>query len=197
MNYLNKEGTQQLISLIKSALNGKLGVNDKAASAGTSDALKDAGNSVRITIAYSKEGLASTNWLAGWNGYELRTISPANVTAGNASKVNNHSVNADVPANAKFTDTNTWNALKGSTTSADGSAGYAPAPAKGAANRYLRCDGTWQVPPDNDTHKTWGLSISGRTISLVEGGSAKSATLPDNNTQYSAITTTWMDNNLT
>lgn len=48
-------------------------------------------------------------------------------------------------------DTNTWNALKGSTTSAAGTAGYAPAPAAGAANRYLRCDGTWQVPPDNNT----------------------------------------------
>lgn len=48
-------------------------------------------------------------------------------------------------------NTNTWNALKGSTTSAAGTAGYAPAPAAGAANRYLRCDGTWQVPPDNNT----------------------------------------------
>lgn len=29
-------------------------------------------------------------------------------SAGNASKVNNHTVSIDVPANAKFTDTNTW-----------------------------------------------------------------------------------------
>ena len=29
-------------------------------------------------------------------------------SAGNAAKVNGHSVNADVPSNAKFTDTNTW-----------------------------------------------------------------------------------------
>lgn len=53
-------------------------------------------------------------------------------------------------------DTNTWNALKGSTKSAAGTAGYAPAPAAGAANRYLRCDGTWQVPPDNNT--TYGAA---------------------------------------
>jgi len=53
-----------------------------------------------------------------------------------------------MPANP---NTDTWNALKGSTTSAAGTAGYAPAPAAGAANRYLRCDGTWQVPPDNNT----------------------------------------------
>lgn len=48
-------------------------------------------------------------------------------------------------------DNNTWIAFKGATTSAAGTAGYAPAPAAGAANRYLRSDGTWQVPPDNNT----------------------------------------------
>lgn len=38
------------------------------------------------------------------------TVSYAN-SAGNASKVNNHTVNADVPSGAKFTDTNTWRPL--------------------------------------------------------------------------------------
>ena len=51
-------------------------------------------------------------------------------------------------------DTNTWIAFKGATTSAAGTAGYAPAPAAGAANRYLRSDGTWAVPPDTNTN-TW------------------------------------------
>ena len=74
---------------------------------------------------------------------------PAN--GGNASTVNGHTVNSNVPANAKFTDTNTWIALKGATTSVTGTAGYAPAPAAGAANRYLRSDGTWSVPPDTNT----------------------------------------------
>jgi len=48
-------------------------------------------------------------------------------------------------------NTNTWTALKGATTSAAGTAGYAPAPSAGAANRYLRSDGIWSVPPDNNT----------------------------------------------
>lgn len=74
-----------------------------------------------------------------------------NSIGGNASTVNGYTVEADVPANAKFTDTNTWIAFKGATTSAAGTAGYAPAPAAGAANRYLRSDGTWSVPPDNNT----------------------------------------------
>ena len=41
--------------------------------------------------------------------------------------------------------------MKGATTSAAGTHGLAPAPAAGAANRYIRSDGTWSVPPDNNT----------------------------------------------
>ena len=37
--------------------------------------------------------------------------------------------------------------FKGATTSSAGSRGLVPAPAMGAATRYLRSDGTWQVPP--------------------------------------------------
>lgn len=39
---------------------------------------------------------------------------PAN--GGNASTVNNHTVNADVPANADFTDTKDWNSIAGKPT---------------------------------------------------------------------------------
>lgn len=45
----------------------------------------------------------------------------------------------------------TYGNFKGATTSAAGGSGLVPAPATGAANRYLRSDGTWQVPPDNNT----------------------------------------------
>ena len=87
----------------------------------------------------------------------------------NASKVNNHTVESDVPSNAKFTDTNTWIALKGATTSAAGTAGYAPAPSAGAANRYLRSDGTWSVPPDtNTTYTLAGLMGSSAKGSVTQ-----------------------------
>ena len=59
-----------------------------------------------------------------------------------------YTLGASVPANAKFTDNDTWIPLKGATTAADGTAGYVPAPTKGEANRYLRSDGTWVVPPN-------------------------------------------------
>ena len=47
--------------------------------------IADSNNATAITFSYSKSGLASTSWLAAWNGYELRAISPSNVTAGSAT----------------------------------------------------------------------------------------------------------------
>lgn len=105
-----------------------------------------------------------------------------------------------VPADAKFTDTNTWTALKGATTSAAGTAGYAPAPSAGAANRYLRSDGTWAVPPDNNTtYSNFVKSGSGAKAGLVPAPSTTAGTtkylredgtwtVPPNTT-YSAATT--------
>lgn len=107
-----------------------------------------------------------------------------------------------VPSNAVFTDTNTWIAFKGATTAAAGTAGYAPAPAAGAANRYLRSDGTWTVPPDTNTTyadlKGATTSAAG-THGLVPAPAAGAATRylrsdgqwvvpPDNNTTYTAGT---------
>lgn len=44
-------------------------------------------------------------------------------------------------------DANTWNALVGATSSAAGTAGYAPAPPSDGYNtKFLRADGTWSIP---------------------------------------------------
>lgn len=49
-------------------------------------------------------------------------------------------------------DTNTtYAAFKAATASAAGSAGLVPAPAAGKQASYLRGDGAWAVPPDNNT----------------------------------------------
>lgn len=57
------------------------------------------------------------------------------------------------------TDT-TYSDMKGATTSTAGTHGLVPAPAAGAATRYLRSDGTWQVPP-NTTYSTATTSANG------------------------------------
>ena len=156
---------------------------------------------------------------------DSRLSNARQANGGNSATVNGHSVNSDVPANAKFTDTNTWNALKGATTTADGSAGYAPAPTKGSANRYLRSDGTWSVPPDNNTTALGSMSgtlgVGHGGTGATDAGTARSnlglgnlSTKSTNgstsqflrgdgqwvtppNSQYGAISTTWIDQNLT
>ena len=58
------------------------------------------------------------------------------------------------------TTNTTYAAMKGATSSAEGSAGLVPSPAAGAATRYLRSDGTWQVPP-NTTYSSATQSAAG------------------------------------
>ena len=89
---------------------------------------------------------------------------------GGAPKACTYTLGKSVPSNAVFTDT--WTAFKGATTSAAGTAGYAPAPTAGAANRYLRSDGTWSVPPDTNTTytlSTFGITASATELNYVKG----------------------------
>ena len=109
---------------------------------------------------------AEANVQADWNESDPEsdafiknkpTSMPAN--GGNAATVGGHTVEADVPANAVFTDTKPVN-MKGATADTAGSAGYAPAPAAGAQGKYLRGDGTWQTPP-NTTYSVATQSANG------------------------------------
>ena len=109
---------------------------------------------------------AEANVQADWNESDTGsdafiknkpTSMPAN--GGNAATVGGHTVEADVPENAVFTDTKPVN-MKGATADAAGSAGYAPAPAAGDQGKYLRADGTWQTPP-NTTYSVATQSANG------------------------------------
>ena len=63
-----------------------------------------------------KDGQPTWLW-GGENGEDMYVYNPSNfsvnyaASAGNAAKANGHTVNSDVPSNAKFTDTNTWRSL--------------------------------------------------------------------------------------
>lgn len=65
-------------------------------------------------------------------------------SAKSASEVNGHTVDADVPSDAKFTDT-TYTEFKGTEGTSDGTSGLVPAPKKSEfGNSYgLGSDGTW------------------------------------------------------
>ena len=61
-----------------------------------------------------------------------------------------HTIQSDVPADAKFTDT-TYKPMGGASTDAAGTEGLVPKPEAGNENSFLKGDGTWAVPPDTDT----------------------------------------------
>mgnify|MGYP005785129495 CR=1 FL=1 len=90
--------------------------------------------------------------------------------------------------NGKAASSHSHSDMKGSTSSAAGSAGFVPAPAAGKQTSFLRGDGTWVVPTNTNT--TYTLTKSGSTITLTgSDGSKTSVTDADTNTTYSAATT--------
>lgn len=81
-------------------------------------------------------------------------------------------LDGDDGSSSSIVDKDTWIALKGATSSENGIAGYVPAPNAGAANRYLRSDGTWAVPPDTNTTYTlssFGISATADEINKLDG----------------------------
>lgn len=62
-------------------------------------------------------------------------------------------------------DNNTWNALVGATSSANGTAGYVSAPPKDGYNtKFLRADGTWAVPAYLTIGTTSSTAMAGNTV---------------------------------
>ena len=124
------------------------------------------------------------------NASEIEKIKNGTTTvpkAASAANVNGHTVETNVPAGAKFTDT-TYNDMKGATGSATGTHGLVPAPAAGANTKFLRGDGTWQNTPNTDTHysakNVISNSSSGQSnssnasnpfLNLIENGAVRSS----------------------
>ena len=90
-------------------------------------------------------------------------------------------------------DTNTWTAFKGATSSANGTAGYVPAPTKGNQNKFFRADGTWATP----TNTTYSFTNSAPTLAWgttstigTVGGVDLTVTMPANPNTDTHWTTT-------
>lgn len=124
------------------------------------------------------------------NASEIEKIKNGTTTvpkAASAANVNGHTVETDVPAGAKFTDT-TYSDMKGATGGAAGTHGLVPAPAAGKQGQFLRGDGTWATPADTDTHysakNVISDSSSGQSnasnasnpfLNLIENGAVRSS----------------------
>lgn len=134
----------------------------------------------------------------GANNYSLPTASASTlggVKIGSNITLSSGTISltkANVTAALGYTpptqDTNTWIAFKGATTTAAGTAGYAPAPSAGNANRYLRSDGTWAVPPDTNTTYT---NMSGATSSVAGKSGLVPAPAAGKQTSYLRGDGTW------
>lgn len=90
----------------------------------------------RGAVAYNHAAAHGSAFGSGL--YKITTNAQGHVTA--ATAVTKGDITAlGIPAQ----DTNTWNALKGATATANGSAGYVAAPTKGQQGFFLRGDGAW------------------------------------------------------
>lgn len=119
---------------------------------------------------------ASTAGGSANSAVKLDTASAGSATqpvyfSGGKPVAGTYTLEKSVPSNAVFTDTK-YSAFKGATTEAAGGTGLVPAPATGAANRYLRSDGTWQVPPDTNTTYTlgsFGITATAAELNYMDG----------------------------
>ena len=146
----------ELWARAKSAFANKIGVNAASTTVdvqlknsagtvlqtGTIPAATHSGAGVLTAADKSKlDGVAS-----GANNYSLPTASAS--TLGGVKVGSNLSISNGVLSGTPNT---TYSDMAGATTDAAGTHGLVPAPASGAANRYLRSDGSWAVPPDTNT----------------------------------------------
>ena len=176
-----KNGIIKLPQTIKGNLDGKATSAEKADSAKIADSAKEcSGNSASATKA-TQDGAGqqiNTTYIKSLsvNG---RTIT---YTKGNGAT-----------GTITTQDTNTtYSQMKGSTTSANGSAGLVPAPATGAANRYLRCDGQWVVPPDTNTTYSKLSQFTNDSGFITKSGSCASATKATQDGAGATITSTYV-----
>ena len=108
--------------------------------------------------------------------YKITTDANGHITA--ATAVTKTDI-TDLGIPAQDTNT-TYSNMKGASTSEAGAAGLVPAPSTGAANRYLRSDGTWAVPPDTNTTYTlssFGITATAAELNKLDGVTATAAEL--------------------
>ena len=93
--------------------------------------------------------------------------------------------------------------MKGASSSVDGEIGLVPKPTMGTANRYLRCDGTWSVPPNTvSTLSSLGITASAAELNRVDGVTSNIQTQINSiknkipTTSYIQLTGGWGDSSL-
>ena len=98
---------------------------------------------------------------------------------------------ADITALGIPSVNTTYTNMTGATTTAAGKAGLVPAPTAGAATRYLRSDGTWQVPPNTTyTLNSFGITATAKELNYIGGVTSNIQTQLNNKLPLSGGTLT-------
>ena len=120
------------------------------------------------TAAYTSVGTFST---AGHTHTTSLTAGGSSPTSLGASTT--YTLTAGETSIVFKTPPNTWNAMGGATSAANGTVGYINAvpPKDGYNTKYWRADGTWAAPPDNNSYHTSG-SWDGFTYTATSVGNA-------------------------
>lgn len=123
-NHVNSNDTWSAWTELKyTDTNTWRGIQNNLTSDSTSDSLSAAQGKALKTLIDGKAASVHTHTKDQVGLGNVDNTADANksvkyaTSAGNASKVNNHTVNIDVPADAKFTDTNTWRGIQNNLTS--------------------------------------------------------------------------------
>jgi hypothetical protein len=72
--------TSYTVTKTGSGASGTWGINITG-NAGSATYLKDSSNNTATYVNYGASGITSTSWMAAWNGYELRAMSPDYICA--------------------------------------------------------------------------------------------------------------------
>lgn len=157
-NYVQKNGTKVLsdknfTAAYENSLKAVAGATKN--SAGKNVSIGSAGDINVATGSTSIPGVLQVG-----SNISVDTVGVISLT-----KTNVTSALGYTPANK----TDTTDNFQGATSSADGKAGFVPAPLKAQRTSFLKGDGTWGVPTNTDTKYTvdsnTGLSISNTVIS--------------------------------
>jgi len=156
---------------------------DNSTYAGSSSAGGAANSVAKSLVLKINGGTTEGTSLYTFNGSAAKTL---NIKPGNNISLNTASGELTITA------VDTWIALSGATSSADGTAGYVSAPPHDGYNtKFLRADGTWAIPNYiADTHHTAYLYAGANNATkhaAVSAGTNIYLCLRENGTQRSAV----------